>query len=210
MSRGGRPPRLTPEVVEAIRARRKAGATYELLQREFGLSKGAVGDAVNGHGVAAPKPGRRRDKAATVPEEPAADAPAVLDAARALVARAESGETDALDALRRALDPEAGDALATVRRCLATADRLLRRVPSEDVASFATLARLSTAAAIAIGKLTPPPTQSAEDSPDMVAAAQRARDKLREYVQRIAAGEPLGADPSPAQLFAAALVARST
>jgi hypothetical protein len=164
--------KLTPEVVAKIQARRRQGIPIVDIARETALSVGSVHKAIrmpppDGAEPKTDKPGSKSPAKPARKKRAAKTAPKGEDLE---VPRTEDGEPDLL---------------AIVKGVAADLDELRRKAKSEGNAHGATtISRAMTTALALAAKLTPPPTENPEDAPDMLAAAEKCRKKLRDMLDR--------------------------
>ena len=164
----GRPQKLTPAQVATAKARRSAGLTYLEVAAELGVSEPTVRRACSG-ATSRPARGTSAQGAQGSPGVSAAT-PWPADAPLAAMG---------LDEQRASLSD-----LLRVHRDSALA------LASTDPAASAASTRIVTALAGAIRHLTEPaPPRNPNELPDMVAAADRGRAKLQDYLERIRLGK---------------------
>lgn len=163
---------LTPEVVADIRRRRRSGVPLSELEKEFGFSRGSIVNALKPKAKAAPaRKGKRGAKAA------AADAPPDP------IAIPEVAEGTCQHCGRS--DDENGRALRVLNRNADVIEAMLKKMAETgDVVATDRLLRSLSALTAQVAKMTPPPADDPDASPDMVAAAERAREKLLEVARR--------------------------
>lgn len=88
-------------------------------------------------------------------------------------------------------DPQPADVVAALQRVSETLEGACRSLDSSDPADarlLSTLGRSAAAIAQQIQRMTPPAPVDPNAHPDMLAAADRGRAKLWEYVERLRAG----------------------
>lgn len=166
---------LTAQVIAAIQERRRGGASYAALAKEFGLSQGSIANALKAQ---APKPKRSKPRRKPTKKKAAKSPPA-----QATQLEGASASTP---------PPAADDLVSLLSRQVATLERIARSMIEVDedgdeqinVAGFASLQRVLNASVNLLNKITPPPPVDHDESPDMLAAAERAREQLHKLLAR--------------------------
>jgi hypothetical protein len=149
---------LTPEVIAGIHRRRAQGLTLQQLVAEFGVSMGSVQTAIKTPPPLLPGP-----------HKPATSSPEADD----------SEDEDPPDVEGKGPTGEALQAIAWK-----TAQRLDRMGDkAADPAVYRGLAKDLISAIKELSRLMPPTPADPESMPDMVAAAERAREKILRRIQ---------------------------
>ena len=152
---------LTPQKLEQIRALRGRGLTREQIAREAGCSTGLVSKALG--------MGKAKAKAVLAEVMATHDTPATEEDAVPLTV---------------------ADQRVELSKLFRSQAKLACDKRESNPAEANTAARLATALSAALARVTvPDPPRDPNEHPDMVAAAERGRAKLWEYLERIQTGK---------------------
>lgn len=220
--------KLTPDVVEKIRARKLSGASNAVIAKEFGVSTGSVVNAVQGNVGKPAQSAATKEHVETLKtllgvqkarlkvaigneansRKVSAQASTIAKEIERLTAEIARLESLPLPAVQRNPAPEPvrvfdseipPDATQDdIRRMLDRRSRDIEKLISNakaqgDVGKYASLMRIANSLAQIQAKVTPvaPPK---EESPDIVAAAEKCKERLRAGLARLL--ERLNAKPA--------------
>ena len=175
----------SPKIDARMTALIAAGGTAESIAKALkaagvkGVSRATIGRRLL---EARGKSRVGRVRAAPTTKKPRASAPAAS-------APTSEDEPDVESELPLPRDPSEipeGLSLDMLHRLLQKADRAASHALAKgDLATFGAMGRLVTSISEAIRKATPPPEADPNESPDMRAAAKRARDTLHRIVSQV-------------------------
>jgi predicted transcriptional regulator len=150
--------KVNARMLGKIHARRRAGLNQTQIARELGISQGTVSLALQKPPPALP----RKASSSSSKKAPLVHSPAPTSR----------------DDLREQL----GKMIATITQL---AEEARAR---QDPHVYLQFARVASQSIKELSRLMPPPPPDANDSPDVIAAADRAREKILERVRRAAKG----------------------
>lgn len=141
-----------------IHARRRAGLNQTQIARELGISQGTVSLALK---RSPPEPPRKSSTSSSKQAPPVRSAvPTSRDDLREQLGKMIATITDLAEQARAKQDPQV----------------------------YLQFMRVASASIKELSRLMPPPAPDANDSPDVIATADRAREKILERVRRAAKG----------------------